>query len=80
MRPNPKLAEGIIISKDPHALVGGDELGNNFYENFVHKVILRTERLIRAYGNLKVMGDVEGQHIAWPKQLVILKLFIAILI
>ena len=80
MRPHPKVAEGIIISKDPHALVGGEELGNNFYEIFVDKVIFRTERLIRAYGNLKVMGDVEGQRIAWPKQLVTLKLFIANLI
>lgn len=52
-----------MISKYPHVVVDEDERGNNFDEVFVDEVLVRTEMLIRAYENLKVMTDAKGKYI-----------------
>nr|CAD1817843.1 unnamed protein product [Ananas comosus var. bracteatus] len=69
-RPYHSVAQGTLISKDPTTQVGGEKLGNQFWEIYIEIAMVPSEKLIRSYGKFKTIGDAVLQTIAWPSTFV----------
>lgn len=69
-KPHRPVARGILFSRDPSTIVGGEKLGQQYWEVYIEVVIMPNESLIRSLQNLKTIGDAARKSIAWPSYLV----------
>ncbi|XP_020113480.1 uncharacterized protein LOC109727707 [Ananas comosus] len=69
-KPHRPVARGILFSRDPSTIVGGERLGQQYWEVYVEVAIIPNESLIRNFQNLKTIGDAARKSIAWPSFLV----------
>ncbi|XP_020080557.1 uncharacterized protein LOC109704200 [Ananas comosus] len=69
-KPHRPVARGILFSRDPSTIVGGEKLGQQYWEVYIEVVIMRNKSLIRSLHNLKTIGDAARKSIAWPSYLV----------
>lgn len=63
---NVPVAKGTTQTTDPKAMVGGEPLGDEYVEIFIHSVFKRDTQLPHPYGDVVTMGDARGKSIAWP--------------
>ena len=64
--PKHVVARGLIVSKEPFKAVGNMKLGLKFWEVRVTKAVESYAKLVRPYGQYKIIEDVVGSSIAWP--------------
>nr|CAD1834506.1 unnamed protein product [Ananas comosus var. bracteatus] len=69
-KPHRPVARGILFSRDPSTIVGGERLGQQYWDVYVEVAIMPNESLIRNFQNLKTIGDAARKSIAWPSFLV----------
>ncbi|OAY64684.1 hypothetical protein ACMD2_19434 [Ananas comosus] len=70
-KPHRHVARGILFSRDPSTIVGGERLGQQYWEVYVEVAIMPNESLIRNFQNLKTIGDAARKSIAWPSFLLL---------
>nr|CAD1824622.1 unnamed protein product [Ananas comosus var. bracteatus] len=63
-KPHRPVARGILFSRDPSTIVGGEKLGQQYWEVYIEVVIMPNESLIRSLQNLKTIGDAARKSIA----------------
>ncbi|KAM0061058.1 putative transposase, Tnp1/En/Spm [Helianthus debilis subsp. tardiflorus] len=59
------VARGRVQNLDPNDLVGGTEIGPEWYEVNVKVPIKKDENLVRSYGLFSTIQDCIGVSIAW---------------
>uniref|UniRef100_J3N806 Transposase Tnp1/En/Spm-like domain-containing protein n=1 Tax=Oryza brachyantha TaxID=4533 RepID=J3N806_ORYBR len=64
--PAAPVAKATIISTDPTTIVGGESLGQQYYEVAVNVVIKRDVVLPHPYDGVEIMADALYLSIAWP--------------
>ncbi|XP_028060758.1 uncharacterized protein LOC114264356 [Camellia sinensis] len=64
--PKQVVAIGIVISKDPSKVVGGQRLGPEFWEVRITKAIKPRQNLVKALEGVKTVGDAHHKCVAWP--------------
>nr|CAD1820376.1 unnamed protein product [Ananas comosus var. bracteatus] len=69
-QPHRPIARGLLFSKDPSTIVGGDRLGQQYWEVYIEVVMIPTESLIRSYHGMTKIRDAARKSIAWPSYLV----------
>lgn len=69
-QPHRPVARGLLFSKDPSTIVGGDRLGQQYWEIYIEVVMIPTESLIRSYHGMMKIRDAARKSIAWPSYLV----------
>nr|CAD1840477.1 unnamed protein product [Ananas comosus var. bracteatus] len=69
-QPHRPVARGLLFSKDPSTIVGGDKLGQQYWEIYIEVVMIPTESLIRSYHGMTKIRDAARKSIAWPSYLV----------
>ena len=61
-----KVAEAIIVSIDPTKFVGGVELGNEFVEIAIEKVLKPLYPLPRQFSGMRVLRDANNSKTTIP--------------
>ncbi|XP_020082458.1 uncharacterized protein LOC109706068 [Ananas comosus] len=69
-QPHRPVARGLLFSKDPSTIVGGERLGQQYWEIYIEVVMIPTENLIRSYNGMTKIRDAARKCIAWPSSLV----------
>nr|CAD1839710.1 unnamed protein product [Ananas comosus var. bracteatus] len=69
-KPHRLVAREILFSRDPFTIVGGEKLGQQYWEVYIEVVIMSNESLIRSFQNLKTVGDATRKSIVWPSYIV----------
>ncbi|KAL6582933.1 hypothetical protein OROMI_005011 [Orobanche minor] len=64
------LAEAIIASTDPNAMVHGVPLGNDAWKVWVQVALVPSADLWRPNSDMSVIADAVGSTTAWPKEFV----------
>ncbi|KAK1275689.1 hypothetical protein QJS04_geneDACA016792 [Acorus gramineus] len=64
--PNLIVAQGTIITKNPHTRIRDTELGHGYWEVIIRVPIARQELLPRPFGRFRTVGDAVGGTVAWP--------------
>ncbi|KAK1296032.1 hypothetical protein QJS10_CPB15g00857 [Acorus calamus] len=64
--PNLIVAQGTIISKNPHTRIRDTELGHRHWEVIIRVPIAWQELLPRPFGRFRTVGDAAGWSVAWP--------------
>ena len=59
------IAQGTIISKDPSKVVGGMQLGRDFWEVYVEKAVKPNELLVRPWEGVNIVGEAVKKTVAW---------------
>nr|CAD1821696.1 unnamed protein product [Ananas comosus var. bracteatus] len=70
-KPHRPVARGILFSRDLSTVVGGEKLGQQYWEVYIEVVIMLNESLIHSFQTLKTFGDAARKSIAWPSYLVV---------
>jgi hypothetical protein len=65
------VARGTVISTNPNTMVGGQALGNDYYEVVVNVVMRRDAMLPQTYGEMETIASALKMTIAWPYNKVI---------
>nr|CAD1840664.1 unnamed protein product [Ananas comosus var. bracteatus] len=75
-KPHRPVALGILFSRDLSTVVGGEKLGQQYWEVYIEVVIMLNESLIHSFQNLKTFGNAARKSIARPSYLVVFEILL----